>query len=193
VWTGSTLCCSRQPSRCCIGLGIACSIVQHPCPCVATWHAAECPSYLLPALRCMPHQSSERKGPQVFTLQFGLLSQEHQRRERGALSRPAFLQIAAEDHCQLYFPQHGDQVVLLRSGLQVHLKRYMQSLGLVAPDEPPSPSPQPKESSPPPQGTPSQEPSPPLHASGAPADLDIRSLLYTAPCDLAHPAVDSCA
>lgn len=87
--------------------------------------------------------------------------QEHQKRGRGALSRPAFQRIAAEEHCQLYFPVHGEQVVLLRSGLQVHLKRYMQSLGL-APLDDPTPaaretSPSAQEDQPSKEGTPAQD------------------------------------
>ncbi len=75
--------------------------------------------------------------------------QVHQGRDRNAFSRPAFMRIAAEEHCQLYFPEHGDQVVLLRTGLQFHLKKYMQTLGLAPLDPPPPPSPG-KEDPPPP-------------------------------------------
>ncbi|CAL8466956.1 g6492 [Coccomyxa elongata] len=76
--------------------------------------------------------------------------QVHQCRDRGAFSRPAFMRIASEEHCQLYFPEHGDQVVLLRTGLQHHLKKYMQTLGMVPLDDPPQPSPG-QQASPPPQ------------------------------------------
>ena len=52
--------------------------------------------------------------------------QAHLRPDRSVYCRPAFVRIATEERCQLYFPMHGDQVVLLRSGLLVHLRKYMQ-------------------------------------------------------------------
>ena len=53
--------------------------------------------------------------------------QAHLAADRGAVCRPAFARIAAEERCQLYFPQPGDQLVLLRTGLLVHLRKYMQA------------------------------------------------------------------
>ena len=34
--------------------------------------------------------------------------------DRNALSRPAFSRMAHDERCQLYFPQHDDQVHCLR-------------------------------------------------------------------------------
>lgn len=40
----------------------------------------------------------------------------------------------ARRRCELYFPQPGEPVVLLRSGVLLHLRRCMQALGLEPPD-----------------------------------------------------------
>lgn len=45
------------------------------------------------------------------------------------LPRHGFTQMARNMRCQLYFPFPTDQVVLLRTGLLVHINAYMRSLG----------------------------------------------------------------
>lgn len=57
------------------------------------------------------------------------------------LPRHGFIQMAYNVRCQLYFPFPTEQVVLLRTGLLVHINAYMRSLGLTPPlDQPPSPA-----------------------------------------------------
>ena len=45
------------------------------------------------------------------------------------LPRHGFTQMARNMRCQLYFPFPTEQVVLLRTGLLVHINAYMRSLG----------------------------------------------------------------
>jgi hypothetical protein len=47
-------------------------------------------------------------------------------RNPGVLPRRAFTKLAQQARCQLYFPFPGDTVVLLHTGMLLHLKRYMQ-------------------------------------------------------------------
>lgn len=42
------------------------------------------------------------------------------------MPRQAFTRVAKDVGCQLYFPYPGDQVVVLRTGMLMHLKAYMQ-------------------------------------------------------------------
>ena len=46
------------------------------------------------------------------------------------LPRQGFNQMARNMRCQLYFPHPTEQVVLLRSGVLVHINAYMKALGL---------------------------------------------------------------
>ena len=50
------------------------------------------------------------------------------------LPRHGFTQMARNMRCQLYFPFPTEQVVLLRTGVLVHINAYMRSLGLTPPD-----------------------------------------------------------
>lgn len=47
-------------------------------------------------------------------------------RQAGVLPRRAFTKLAQQAGCQLYFPFPNDNVVLLRTGMLYHIKRYMQ-------------------------------------------------------------------
>lgn len=49
------------------------------------------------------------------------------------LPRHGFTQMARNMRCQLYFPFPTEQVVLLRTGVLVHVNAYMRSLGLTSP------------------------------------------------------------
>lgn len=49
------------------------------------------------------------------------------------LPRHGFTQMARNMRCQLYFPFPTEQVVLLRTGVLVHINAYMRSLGLTPP------------------------------------------------------------
>ena len=49
------------------------------------------------------------------------------------LPRHGFTQMARATRCQLYFPFPTEQVVLLRTGVLVHIYAYMRSLGLTPP------------------------------------------------------------
>lgn len=49
------------------------------------------------------------------------------------LPRHGFTQMAHNMRCQLYFPFPTEQVVLLRTGVLVHINAYMRSLGLTPP------------------------------------------------------------
>lgn len=46
------------------------------------------------------------------------------------LPRQGFNQMARNMRCQLYFPHPAEQVVLLRTGVLVHINAYMKALGL---------------------------------------------------------------
>lgn len=46
------------------------------------------------------------------------------------LPRQGFNQMARNMRCQLYFPHPTEQVVLLRTGVLVHINAYMKALGL---------------------------------------------------------------
>ena len=46
------------------------------------------------------------------------------------LPRQGFSQMARNMRCQLYFPYPAEQVILLRTGVLVHINAYMQALGL---------------------------------------------------------------
>ncbi|KAK9803241.1 hypothetical protein WJX73_008882 [Symbiochloris irregularis] len=50
------------------------------------------------------------------------------------MHRHGFTKIAKDVGCQLYFPYPGEQVVVLRTGVLMHLKAYMQALGLLKDD-----------------------------------------------------------
>eukprot|EP00884_Botryococcus_braunii_P022264 jgi/Botrbrau1/8721/Bobra.0311s0031.1 len=69
--------------------------------------------------------------------------QDHMARKPGVLPRRAFTKIAQQARSQLYFPFPGETVVLLRTGMLLHIKRYMQSLQLIPPDKEPTPPPPP--------------------------------------------------
>lgn len=49
------------------------------------------------------------------------------------LPRHGFTQMVRNMRCQLYFPFPTEQVVLLRTGVLVHINAYMRSLGLTPP------------------------------------------------------------
>ena len=46
------------------------------------------------------------------------------------LPRQGFTQMARNMRCQLYFPYPAEQLMLLRTGVLVHINAYMQALGL---------------------------------------------------------------
>lgn len=52
--------------------------------------------------------------------------QEHVEPQREMLTRVAFDRLARESGCQLQCPFPGEEVVVFRSGLVQHLRRYMQ-------------------------------------------------------------------
>jgi hypothetical protein len=52
--------------------------------------------------------------------------QEYQKRDTGVLPRRAFSRAAKQALCPLSFPWPNDQVVVLRTGMLQHIKRYMQ-------------------------------------------------------------------
>lgn len=56
------------------------------------------------------------------------------------LPRHGFVQMAYNVRCQLYFPFPTEQVVLLRTGVLVHINAYMHSLGLTPPEDPVRPT-----------------------------------------------------
>lgn len=56
--------------------------------------------------------------------------QEHMVVNSDVLPRHGFTQMARNMRCQLYFPFPTEQVVLLRTGVLVHINAYMRSLGL---------------------------------------------------------------
>ena len=56
------------------------------------------------------------------------------------LPRQGFTKMANNMRCQLYFPFPTEQVVLLRTGILVHINAYMRSLGFL-PDTPQTVSP----------------------------------------------------
>lgn len=69
------------------------------------------------------------------------LVQEHMVPNSDVLPRHGFIQMAYNVRCQLYFPFPTEQVLLLRTGLLVHINAYMRSLGLTPPlDQPSSPA-----------------------------------------------------
>ena len=53
------------------------------------------------------------------------------------LPRQGFSQVARNMRCQLYFPYATEQVVLLRTGVLVHINAYMRALGLTPNSAPP--------------------------------------------------------
>ena len=53
------------------------------------------------------------------------------------LPRQGFTQVARNMRCQLYFPYATEQVVLLRTGVLVHINAYMHALGLTPDSAPP--------------------------------------------------------
>ena len=53
------------------------------------------------------------------------------------LPRQGFTQVARNMRCQLYFPYATEQVVLLRTGVLVHINAYMHALGLTPGSAPP--------------------------------------------------------
>lgn len=59
-----------------------------------------------------------------------LVVQEHMVVNADVLPRQGFNQMARNMRCQLYFPHPTEQVVLLRTGVLVHIKAYMKALGL---------------------------------------------------------------
>ncbi|DBB03841.1 TPA: hypothetical protein ACH3X1_012936 [Trebouxia sp. C0004] len=56
--------------------------------------------------------------------------QEHMVVNADVLPRQGFNQMARNMRCQLYFPHPTEQVVLLRTGVLVHVNAYMKALGL---------------------------------------------------------------
>ncbi len=52
--------------------------------------------------------------------------QEHVVRQPEVMPRPAFEKVAKDCACQLKFPFPDEEVVLLRSGVLQHLRKYMQ-------------------------------------------------------------------
>ena len=52
--------------------------------------------------------------------------QEHVRRQKDVMPRPAFDKFAKDNNCQLHIPRPGEEVVVLRTGVLQHLSRYMQ-------------------------------------------------------------------
>ena len=52
--------------------------------------------------------------------------QEYAIWDKSVMPRQAFTKIAKDVGCQLYFPYPGEQVVVLRTGVLLHLKAYMQ-------------------------------------------------------------------
>ena len=56
------------------------------------------------------------------------LVQEYAVRQPGVMPRPAFERVAKECSCQLHFPFPDEELVLLKSGLLQHLRKYMQVL-----------------------------------------------------------------
>ena len=64
------------------------------------------------------------------------------------LPRSGFNQMVRNMRCQLYFPYPSEQVVLLRTGVLVHINAYMHGLGLTSapkpeqPSNPPDPNPE---------------------------------------------------
>ena len=56
--------------------------------------------------------------------------QEHMITNCDVLPRQGFNQMARNMRCQLYFPYPAEQVILLRTGVLVHINAYMQALGL---------------------------------------------------------------
>ncbi len=83
--------------------------------------AAQCSVLHIPRLlcqiACIAHKSA-------FDLQ------EHMVTNSDVLPRQGFTQMARNMRCQLYFPHPTEQVVLLRTGVLVHINAYMQTLGL---------------------------------------------------------------
>ena len=61
-----------------------------------------------------------------------LVVQEHMLVNADVLPRQGFNQMARNMRCQLYFPHPTEQVVLLRTGVLVHINAYMKALGLPA-------------------------------------------------------------
>ncbi len=59
-----------------------------------------------------------------------LVVQEHMLVSADVLPRQGFNQMARNMRCQLYFPHPTEQVVLLRTGVLVHINAYMKALGL---------------------------------------------------------------
>jgi len=59
-----------------------------------------------------------------------LVVQEHMLVNADVLPRQGFNQMARNMRCQLYFPHPTEQVVLLRTGVLVHINAYMKALGL---------------------------------------------------------------
>lgn len=59
-------------------------------------------------------------------LKFPPEMQEYMVREPGVMPRRAYTKLAQQARCQLYCPFPNDSVVLLRTGVLLHIKRYMQ-------------------------------------------------------------------
>ena len=58
--------------------------------------------------------------------------QEHMVVNADVLPRQGFNQMAHNMRCQLYFPHPTEQVVLLSTGVLVHINAYMKALGLTS-------------------------------------------------------------
>ncbi len=69
-----------------------------------------------------------------FALSLLASLQEHLVPDPGALPRSGFQRIAREARCELYLPQPGEPVVLLRTGAALHVRRCRQALGLAPAD-----------------------------------------------------------